>query len=52
MEIHLLMYKEHRLLTEHSRKAEDNLLVSYVYVQLGSDFFRHCVMGYLKLLIR
>lgn len=36
MEIHLLMYKEHRLLTEHSRKAGDNLLVSiilYIYSQ-------------------
>jgi len=40
MEVHLLMYGEHRLLQEHSRKAEGNLSSKHctVYLQLGNFF--------------
>lgn len=40
VEIHLLMYREHRLLQEDSRKAEGNLFGKHytVYMEFGNDF--------------
>lgn len=44
IEMHLLMYQEHRLLQEHSRKVEASLFSKHytVYTQLGNYFKAQC----------